>query len=179
MQTLLLVFFHRRQQLTMKLRNVRLRVRLEEVEGMLIQIVDEIHRLFKNSSSTQNRVYRLQKERQRRLTEERTRLQAYLNHIIYPILSIPAELTSEIFLHCLADKPIVPSASRAPMLLGMVCRQWRSIAHGDPRLWTSLNLGRWDGPGVDLLVREWLARARRMPLFLNVVLPESWVRCYC
>ncbi|KAJ7122296.1 hypothetical protein C8R44DRAFT_590585, partial [Mycena epipterygia] len=54
---------------------------------------------------------------------------------IYPILTIPSELTSEIFLHCLPDEPVSASASTAPMLLGMVCREWRFVAHGDPRLW--------------------------------------------
>ncbi|KAJ7122169.1 hypothetical protein C8R44DRAFT_530196, partial [Mycena epipterygia] len=54
---------------------------------------------------------------------------------IHPILTIPSELTSEIFLHCLPDKPVLPSASAAPILLGMICREWRFIPHGDPRLW--------------------------------------------
>ncbi|KAJ7122341.1 hypothetical protein C8R44DRAFT_919571, partial [Mycena epipterygia] len=102
---------------------------------MLLEVVDEIHRLFKNGSSTQGRAYKLQKERQRRLTDEQTRLQAYIDHIIYPILTIPSELTSEIFLHCLPDEPVSASASTAPMLLGMICREWRFITHGDPRLW--------------------------------------------
>ncbi|KAJ6564944.1 hypothetical protein DFH09DRAFT_919853 [Mycena vulgaris] len=59
--------------------------------------------------------------------------------ITFPILTILTEIMSEIFLRCLpaeASKPQLPSASAAPMLLGAICREWRSIAHGDPRLWT-------------------------------------------
>ncbi|KAJ7103813.1 hypothetical protein C8R44DRAFT_530495, partial [Mycena epipterygia] len=70
-----------------------------------------------------------------RLTNERASLQDSIQRIIYPILTLPAELTSEIFLHCLPAEPVRPSAKIAPMLLGAICREWRFIAHADPRLW--------------------------------------------
>ncbi|KAJ7108815.1 hypothetical protein C8R44DRAFT_584453, partial [Mycena epipterygia] len=54
---------------------------------------------------------------------------------VYPFLTIPTELTIEIFFHCLPYKFTQPSPSVAPMLLGTVCRQWREIAWNIPALW--------------------------------------------
>ncbi|KAJ7751691.1 hypothetical protein B0H16DRAFT_1225672, partial [Mycena metata] len=54
---------------------------------------------------------------------------------VYPILTLPVELTAEIFVHCLPDDPVPPSGKVAPMLLGRICRKWRNIAKGTPRLW--------------------------------------------
>ncbi|KAJ7751656.1 hypothetical protein B0H16DRAFT_1260536, partial [Mycena metata] len=72
---------------------------------------------------------------QRRLTEEKTSIQRSLDSILYPILTLPTEITAEILLHCLPDKPVAPSGNVAPMLLGRICRKWRDIACGTPRLW--------------------------------------------
>ncbi|KAJ7698126.1 hypothetical protein B0H17DRAFT_341680 [Mycena rosella] len=85
-----------------------------------MQIDDEIHQRSKNR--------RLQKERRRRLNKEKTAIQQSIDLIVYPILTIPVEITSEIFLHCLPDEPQRPSVSTTPMLLGAVCREWSDIA---------------------------------------------------
>ncbi|KAJ6513512.1 hypothetical protein DFH09DRAFT_852492, partial [Mycena vulgaris] len=98
-------------------------------ETQLLQIEADI---LENRHS---RTLTLHKERQRRLNNEKTVAQNSIHHITYPILTIPVELTSEIFLRCLPDEPQLPSVSVAPMLLGAICRDWRSIAHGYPRLW--------------------------------------------
>ncbi|KAJ7751648.1 hypothetical protein B0H16DRAFT_1227134, partial [Mycena metata] len=79
----------------------------------------------------------------RRLAEEKTSIQQSLDSIVYPILTLPAEITTEIFLHCLPDKPVEPNGSVAPMLLGRICRQWRNIACGAPRLWATLTTSFW------------------------------------
>ncbi|KAJ7464347.1 hypothetical protein FB451DRAFT_1489528, partial [Mycena latifolia] len=118
----------------MNIPNFRLRLRLAEIEALLVQIEDDIHRPSK-SSSIQETTRRLHEERQRRLTNEKTAIQESIDRIVYPILTIPVEITSEIFLHCLPDEPQQPSESTAPMLLGAVCREWRIISRGDSRLW--------------------------------------------
>ncbi|KAJ7160927.1 hypothetical protein C8R46DRAFT_810570, partial [Mycena filopes] len=74
-------------------------------------------------------------ERRRRLTEEKIAIQKSLDSIIYPILTIPFEITVEIFVHCLPEFPNHPNAAVAPMLLARICRQWRNIACSTPRLW--------------------------------------------
>ncbi|KAJ7085015.1 hypothetical protein C8R43DRAFT_1174403, partial [Mycena crocata] len=106
----------------MKLQNFLLRLRLTEIEEQLLQIQGRPDNRLKN-------------ERQRRLLNEKTSVQESLDLIIYPILTIPAEITTEIFLHCLPENPAHPSATEAPMLLGAICRVWREIAYSNPRLW--------------------------------------------
>ncbi|KAJ7762570.1 hypothetical protein B0H16DRAFT_1231402, partial [Mycena metata] len=89
---------------------------------------------------------------------------------VYPILTLPVETTSEIFLHCLPDYAIYPSGAVAPMLLGRICRQWRNIACGIPRLWATLMIHHQFGARKknQLLLREWLRRARTAPLSLHL-----------
>ncbi|KAJ7635268.1 hypothetical protein FB45DRAFT_1143404 [Roridomyces roridus] len=110
------------------------------------------------------------------LTAERDTLRAQSDGMVYPVLSLPHEITSEIFKSCVAVssasvmtsdpgrmlRPIVlPRASVAPLLLLRICRQWREIAASTPRLWTSLSI-------LESVPREvvgaWFARAGNLPL---------------
>ncbi|KAJ7185368.1 hypothetical protein C8R46DRAFT_859589, partial [Mycena filopes] len=72
---------------------------------------------------------------QRRLTEEKIAIQKSLDSTVYPILTLPVEITAAIFVHCLPEFPGHPSRTVAPMLLGRICRRWRNIACSTPRLW--------------------------------------------
>ncbi|KAG1837743.1 hypothetical protein C8R48DRAFT_577243, partial [Suillus tomentosus] len=51
----------------------------------------------------------------------------------------PTEILSQIFNHCLPDYIYLLSPSslpvQAPILLTRVCRRWREVAVGTPRLW--------------------------------------------
>ncbi|KAJ7457065.1 hypothetical protein FB451DRAFT_1275835 [Mycena latifolia] len=91
------------------------------------------------------------------------------------ILTIPPEITAEIFAHCLPSSPCRPEIDTAPLLLGRICRDWRSIALDSPELWASLEID-----GVDVfvdLVEIWLSRARNFPLTLVLkisILDEEW-----
>ncbi|KIM92124.1 hypothetical protein PILCRDRAFT_231 [Piloderma croceum F 1598] len=52
---------------------------------------------------------------------------------------IPTELITEIFLYCLPDEIYIdPHIREAPLLLGQICRSWRSIALHTPKLWSSV-----------------------------------------
>ncbi|KAJ6477211.1 hypothetical protein DFH09DRAFT_1467853, partial [Mycena vulgaris] len=65
-------------------------------------------------------------------------VQTSLDEIVYPILTLPNELTATIFVHCLPDHGRVrPSAETAPLLISQVCRHWRDIALGTGDLWSS------------------------------------------
>ncbi|KAJ7763570.1 hypothetical protein DFH07DRAFT_1018268 [Mycena maculata] len=85
----------------MDLRNFHLRLRISEVESHLSQIEDT--RRVDNSG--------LKQRQQRRLLEEKKSIRGTLDVIIYLILSILVEITSEIFLYCLPDKPLNREAS--------------------------------------------------------------------
>ncbi|KAJ7763638.1 hypothetical protein DFH07DRAFT_939266 [Mycena maculata] len=150
----------------MNIQNFRLRLRLSEIEAQLLQFGDETHpRRGENS--------RLRKERRRCLLEEMTAIQRSLDLIIYPILFIPAEITSEIFLRCLPNEPTKPSASIAPMLLTAICRTWRSLALGDPRLWSTLKVDTRHANRLSNLIPEWLLRAGNMLSSLHIQLPNT------
>ncbi|KAF8217122.1 hypothetical protein K438DRAFT_1798327 [Mycena galopus ATCC 62051] len=150
----------------MKLVNLRLRHRLSDVESQLLQLETD-------SSSNRRSSTRLKEERQRRLIKEKLTIQDSLRLIVYPIFTVPVELTSEIFLHCLPAVYARPSTKLAPLLLGQICRTWRDIAYADPRLWASLTITSWGGVGLQRLVQDWFRRAGSVPLSLSLTLPHN------
>ncbi|KAJ7479704.1 hypothetical protein FB451DRAFT_1239641 [Mycena latifolia] len=100
------------------------------------------------------------------LTAERQHLQAELDSIVYPVLTLPVEITSHIFLHSI-PKNKEPSSYTAPLLLTQICRQWRAIALAAPNLWQSLTVGRRQQHiHCGKLLRMWLERSASLPLFL-------------
>ncbi|KAJ6581214.1 hypothetical protein B0H19DRAFT_1251448 [Mycena capillaripes] len=98
-------------------------------------------------------------------------------------LTLPPELTSEIFLHCLPNTEFIrPDPYSAPLLLCRICRQWRRIALDTPELWASLYidldwffpkglpLPKLDPEALDsgVFFGEWISNARSMPLSVHV-----------
>ncbi|KAJ7113036.1 hypothetical protein C8R44DRAFT_596190, partial [Mycena epipterygia] len=71
------------------------------------------------------------------LTIERQHLQAELDRIVYPVLTLPSEITSDIFIQSI-PRDSNPSRHTAPLLLTQICRQWRAIALATPSLWQSI-----------------------------------------
>ncbi|KAJ7490531.1 hypothetical protein FB451DRAFT_1124108 [Mycena latifolia] len=80
-----------------------------------------------------------------------------------PVLSVPPEITSLIFGHCLASYHLRewPSRHNAPWILTQICRQWRDICLETPELWSYISLGEI---GSVQLLKEWLSRAKNYPL---------------
>ncbi|KAJ6615600.1 hypothetical protein B0H10DRAFT_2040144 [Mycena sp. CBHHK59/15] len=89
-----------------------------------------------------NLAIKAQEEVLAKLRENRRDIQSQLDSVIYPILTLPNEITSEIFMHRVAlsppDEPTIRSFS--PVLLLSICRAWRDIALSTPALWTTLYL---------------------------------------
>ncbi|KAJ7280721.1 hypothetical protein C8J57DRAFT_1008013, partial [Mycena rebaudengoi] len=94
----------------------------------------------------------------------RTRLAAYK----YPILTLPTEITSKIFVHFLPPYPKCPPAigPSSPHILGQICRTWREIALSTPQLWRAIELGSspWTMSKELDLLRTWLSRSKNCPL---------------
>ncbi|KAJ7859511.1 hypothetical protein B0H14DRAFT_2239769, partial [Mycena olivaceomarginata] len=94
---------------------------------------------------------------------------------IYPVLTLPNEILTEIFVHFLPVYPECPPLTgiRSPNILAQICRQWREIALKTPALWRSISIsyhprfplsfrGRVD------LCNIWLTRSRCYPISLNL-----------
>ncbi|KAK7448797.1 hypothetical protein VKT23_013527 [Stygiomarasmius scandens] len=91
------------------------------------------------------------------------------------------ELLSEIFVHCLPSEHLPTRCSHeAPLLLLRICKRWREIALGTPRLWCRLHVHvpnhLLDVPlmhrritGID----EWLGRSGETPISLSLYCPRK------
>ncbi|KAJ6533029.1 hypothetical protein B0H19DRAFT_875343, partial [Mycena capillaripes] len=95
---------------------------------------------------------------------ERQRLQAESDAIVYPVLTLPPEVTTEIFLRCFpCESNPRPSPTQAPLILAQICRQWRHITLHTPALWRCLLVE--NKMPVELL-HIWLSRSGNYPLSL-------------
>jgi hypothetical protein len=80
------------------------------------------------------------------LRKEREEVLADLHAIVYPVVTLPPEITSEIFVRYMDN-----SHAQSPQLLASICRSWRAIAFATCRLWTHLSLSNRYGcaPQID------------------------------
>ncbi|KAJ7615460.1 hypothetical protein FB45DRAFT_1064379 [Roridomyces roridus] len=94
--------------------------------------------------------------------------------IVYPILTLPDDVTSSIFLQY-ADE--YPTRKCSPIVLASVCTQWHAVALTTTGLWTRFSSERFYSSGsqrcVQLpdLLRMWLSRSGALPLDLRIELP--------
>ncbi|KAJ7167870.1 hypothetical protein C8R46DRAFT_1350785 [Mycena filopes] len=98
------------------------------------------------------------------------------NYGCHPIQSLPVELISEIFVHCLPAKAQEQQhlhTLTAPLLLTRVCGTWRAIALRTPELWSSVffehcNIPAGLLPSKVQMLEYWLARGAAHPLTLRL-----------
>ncbi|KAJ6470283.1 hypothetical protein C8R47DRAFT_761798 [Mycena vitilis] len=89
----------------------------------------------------------------------------------YPVMTLPNELVSEIFVHFLPTYPLCPplTGTDSPQLLLHICRRWRHIALFTPGLWRAISL---DGFETDVeqheTVQAWLGRSGDYPLSIQM-----------
>ncbi|KAJ7178117.1 hypothetical protein C8R46DRAFT_988232 [Mycena filopes] len=76
------------------------------------------------------------------LYEESSLLKDRLDAYTYPVLSLPTEIVSEIFVHFLPIYPKTPPmiGRSSPNALGQICRKWREIALTTPALWRAISV---------------------------------------
>ncbi|KAJ6451671.1 hypothetical protein C8R47DRAFT_1329670 [Mycena vitilis] len=102
------------------------------------------------------------------LRSEQMEVQERLDSYKYPVLTLPGEMVSEIFVAFLTDYPRCPPliGRISPTLLTQICREWQEIALATPALWRAIPLSL---PGVEdrkaskhqfKMSEVWLARSR-------------------
>ncbi|KAJ7214780.1 hypothetical protein C8J57DRAFT_1732642 [Mycena rebaudengoi] len=95
--------------------------------------------------------------KQRDLAKEQRLLQSALARVVFPVLTLPTEIVSRIFIMC-----------RDPLLVSQICHHWREIALETSELWASVYikpLETHQNPPRDFLDAR-LRRAKGFPLSL-------------
>ncbi|KAJ7629655.1 hypothetical protein DFH06DRAFT_1338073 [Mycena polygramma] len=108
---------------------------------------------------------------------QHSQAQERLDSYKYPVLTLPNEIISEIFLHVLPSHPDFPPLTglSSPNLLTRICRQWREIALRTPLLWSAISsLDHYAGHSEARAFRLWLERSRCCPLYLRVGTNTTW-----
>ncbi|KAF8194093.1 hypothetical protein BJ912DRAFT_189568 [Pholiota molesta] len=110
-----------------------------------------------------------------------------MNNVHDPLVSqLPIEVIASIFtaflppnvdkrysIICPEDVPLWETPT-TPLVLGAVCKTWRSVVWSTPKLWTSISVDIYHSHDrlVDL-VGEWLGRSGRLPLYMQLYAPPE------
>ncbi|KAJ7908970.1 hypothetical protein B0H13DRAFT_647975 [Mycena leptocephala] len=94
----------------------------------------------------------------------------------YPVLTLPPEIVSEIFLNFLPVYPERPPhfGVSSPLILCQICRRWRAIALSTPSLWKAIEMvittDYSEEELAELLefLQAWLKRSGSCPLSLSL-----------
>ncbi|KAJ7485231.1 hypothetical protein B0H11DRAFT_2192777 [Mycena galericulata] len=103
------------------------------------------------------------------LREEQKAAQLALDSVVYPVLTLPLEITSHIFVQYLDKEPKKPNSLEPPLVLTHVCSEWRNIALNLPQLWSHLQLV-FDDSRVPsrALVEAWMARIGSTQISMDI-----------
>ncbi|KAJ7641218.1 hypothetical protein FB45DRAFT_353771 [Roridomyces roridus] len=126
------------------------------VRARIVTIDAEVHQL---------------RERIRVLETERDTCKRRLEAYKYPVLALPNEITSEIFVHFLPHYPSCPPLAGidSPTTLTQICRKWREIALANPKLWRGISIDFPHDRAEKLrVVQKWLDRSGSCPLSIKM-----------
>jgi hypothetical protein len=102
------------------------------------------------------------------LRAEKVQVQGRLDSYIYPVLTLPNEIVSEIFVHFVPPYPQCPPLTGilSPNTLARICRQWREVALATPELWRAIGLSSRRIPSQIQhdIADTWLSRSGFCPL---------------
>ncbi|KAJ6565479.1 hypothetical protein DFH09DRAFT_919534, partial [Mycena vulgaris] len=109
----------------------------------------------------------------RSLKQEQELAQGRLDAYAYPVLTLPNEIISEIFVHFLQPYPKRPPivGLLSPTMLGQICRQWRDITLSTPALWRAVGLFLQRGSRLREqipLLEKFLKRSGALPLSIKL-----------
>ncbi|KAK7014277.1 F-box domain-containing protein [Favolaschia claudopus] len=106
------------------------------------------------------------------LQTEKDPVQGRLDAYRYPVLILPNEIISEIFLWFIPPYPdeLPLAGSSSPTILTHICRKWREIALATPQLWRTIvideQLRSREVQGD--IAETWMRRSKSLPLSVHV-----------
>ncbi|KAJ7155192.1 hypothetical protein C8R46DRAFT_1117166 [Mycena filopes] len=99
-----------------------------------------------------------------------------LSRIVYPVLTLPPEMTIEIFLSYVnigASSARDQNLIHNPLPLAGVCRAWRDVAMSTSALWNRINLNTYVARNAEKLLEAWILRSGSLPLDLDIMVPYA------
>ncbi|KAK7052172.1 F-box domain-containing protein [Favolaschia claudopus] len=132
---------------------------IREIESQILKLEEQVTAL-KNSISV--------------LHSYKDPAQQRLDSYKYPVLTLPNEIVSEVFLHFLPTYPEPPPffGGLSPTTLTQICHRWRDIALTTPALWRAIDLRGFTVEWVALLAPVWLERSGCLPLSIRAAESE-------
>ncbi|KAJ6463491.1 hypothetical protein C8R45DRAFT_1025944 [Mycena sanguinolenta] len=142
-----------------------------EISALLLDPEDELARI-------DARIEELEITLQQ-LKEQRASFKAPIDAhraLISPMRRIPHDVLLEIFCACLpSEHNALIDSAEAPLVLGRICKHWRSIAYLTPILWSTIHipsLNYTHTPSkicsrLETIVEEWLKRSAICPLSVS------------
>jgi hypothetical protein len=101
-------------------------------------------------------------------------LRKALNNRFCPVLQLPLEISTEIFMHYLQASIYMRTT---PFQLGRICHAWRDLVWSNPGLWSTVTVALWDSQRHSnsncKLLREWLVHSGQQPLTIKLALALS------
>ncbi|KAF8169001.1 hypothetical protein K438DRAFT_1855973 [Mycena galopus ATCC 62051] len=85
--------------------------------------------------------------------------------IVYPVLTVPPEIMSAIFLHGASEWTTILHNN---LRLAGVCRAWQDVVVSTCELWTSIALDCRRGGDPATILKTWLTRSGGLPLDLRI-----------
>ncbi|KAK6977961.1 F-box domain-containing protein [Favolaschia claudopus] len=107
------------------------------------------------------------------LQAEKDPVQSRLDGYKYPVLTLPNEIISEIFIWFIPPYPdeLPPIGSSSPTSLTHICRKWREIALATPQLWRTIVIDdglHWSWEVQAEIAETWMSRSKSLPLSVHV-----------
>ncbi|KAF7346527.1 hypothetical protein MSAN_01880800 [Mycena sanguinolenta] len=143
-----------------------------EIRALLVDSLEEIARIDAQMEEMELALTQLKEKRallQRPIDAHRA--------LISPMRLIPHDVLLEIFSACLpSEHNALIDPAEAPLLLGRICRHWRSVAYSAPMLWSSIHIPSLDylnaPPHIlrrfETIIQAWFDRAATCPLAVSL-----------
>ncbi|KAF7350902.1 hypothetical protein MSAN_01652300 [Mycena sanguinolenta] len=135
-----------------------------EIRSLLVGPKEEIARIDARIEELESTLAQLR--------EQRALLQSPIDAhsaLISPVRLIPQDVLLEIFFSCLpSEHNALIDPTKAPLLLGRICRHWRSVAYSVPMLWIIASRHRTFFLELERIVEAWLERSAPCPLSVSL-----------